>query len=412
MPAMNILQAHKFYWKRDGASNYVFQLSDLLRAEGDVIVPFSMHHVRNIASEYEPFFVSNMDLSSPHNATLTQKIRYAGRMLYSFEAKHMMRRLLEQESIQVAHIHNIYHHISPSIFGELKKKRIPIVMTLHDYKLICPNYTMFHHGAVHEEDCHDRYGTCVKNKCFKDSRMQSSIVQMEMIFHHKIAKFYEKYVDKFIAPSQFIMDMCVKHGWPKEKFVHIKHPVDALEFSLSPEDGGYVAYVGRLSEEKGLGVLLEAAGQLPKVPFKIIGEGPMKESLEAMARKMKLKNVEWIGFQTGHALRALLSNARLHVLPSIWYENYPLSVLEAKAMGKVIIGSRIGGIPEMLPDDLLVEPGDAKSLAALIDLWYHAPRVARQKKGEELQNEIMMENDPKVHVARVRGVYADVQKSE
>src|SRR3989338_2357584 len=252
---MTIIQAHKFYWRRDGASNYALDLASLLEERGHTVVPFAMKHTQNLKNQYERFFVSRMELGDASKLSLGQKMCYAGRMFYSFEARRRMQNLLRQEKVDIVHLHNIYHHISPSILPVIKKKGIPIVMTLHDWKLICPNYSMFHHGAVHEEDCRWWYGTCVKNKCFRDSRLLSSVVRWEMIFHHKIMRYYERYVDKFIAPSQFMMEKYVEHGWDRRKFVQIPLPIEKKQETRNKkqgeEDRGYVAYVGRLSEEKG-----------------------------------------------------------------------------------------------------------------------------------------------------------------
>ncbi|PIR74204.1 MAG: hypothetical protein COU35_04050 [Candidatus Magasanikbacteria bacterium CG10_big_fil_rev_8_21_14_0_10_47_10] len=402
---MNILQVHKYYWPRDGATNYMLRLSDMLREQGHTVIPFSMRGKHNLPTPYSKFFVSEMDLAKPEAVGFADKIRYAGRMLYSFEAKKKMRRLLSVEDIDIAHVHNIYHHISPSIFGELKRKHIPIVMTLHDYKLICPNYSLFHHGAVHEEDCAGWYGTCVKNRCMKDSRVQSRIVRAEMIFHHKVMKFYEHAVDAFIAPSEFMMKLCVKYGWPKEKFVPIVHPVDTTTFSVSEKGGDYVAFVGRLSEEKGLDVLLDAAKQTADIPYVIIGDGPERKNIQARIKKERIHNIRLTGFESGERLRKLMDGARLFVVPSIWYENYPLSVLEPKAKAKVVIGTKIGGIPELLPADLLVEPGDATDLAKKIALWYGKSANERKKMGKTLRKEVVTVNDPEKHVRAIERLY-------
>ena len=415
---MTILQAHKFYWRRDGASNYALDLSFLLEERGHRVIPFTMKHPSNLKSPYEKFFVSRMELGDASKLSLGQKIRYAERMFYSFEAKRQMQELLKQEAVDIVHLHNIYHHISPSILSVIKKKGIPIVMTLHDWKLICPNYTMFHHGAVHEEDCRGWYGTCVKNKCFRDSRMLSSIVRWEMIFHHKIMRYYERYVDRFIVPSEFMMEKCVEYGWAREKFIHIPLPISDFRFQISdfeekkqdPKHRAYVAYFGRLSEEKGLSVLVEAARETPEILYRIVGDGPLKKNLQLLITNYKLQNVSLEGFQTGEKLRKLIEEARVIVVPSVWYENYPLSILEAKAAGKVVIASEIGGIPEMLPRELLVKAGDANGLAKKIKTWYDAPFEKRGEIGKRLSEDVARVNDPNKHLDAMLAVYEEVMK--
>ena len=238
--------------------------------------------------------------------------------------------------------------------------------------------------------------------------MQSRIVQMEMIFHHKIMKFYERYVDRFIAPSEFIMNKCIEYGWPREKFIHIPHAIDTTHFKPRRKNGSYVAYVGRLSEEKGLHTLLDAARETPKIPYKIIGDGPLMGELQRRVHTEKLSHVEFTGFQTGDALDTLLADARLMVVPSVWYENYPLSILEPKALGKVVIGSRIGGIPELLPEELLARPGDPADLAKQIRSWYTAPSAKRKDMGKLLRKNIESVNYPATHVAAIEELYAEL----
>jgi glycosyltransferase involved in cell wall biosynthesis len=404
---MRILQIHKYYWPRDGASKYMLQLSALLEQAGHTVIPFSMENEQNLDSPYKSFFVSGMDLSDPRTLSSSQKRSYALRMLFSREAKSNLSRLLEKERIDVAHIHNIYHHISPSILGVLKKHKIPIVMTLHDYKLLSPNYSLFHHGQIHEEDAKGWYGSCVRNKCVKGNKMYSRLARLEMIFHHKIGRFYERHIDRFIAPSRFMHEICVRHGWPAEKFAHIVHPVETPN-KPSISDGYSAIYLGRLSEEKGVDVLVRAATHMPDIPIRIVGDGPKHDNLRSTIKKLKVKNVTLTGFKTGATLQAEIDRARVLVMPSIWYENYPLSVLEAKAAGKIVIASHIGGLPELVPKPLLVPPGDPKTLAQTLRLWYGKPLPQRQKMGHSLQNEVRSINDPGKHTRAIERLYSSL----
>lgn len=396
---------HKFFWRRDGASNYAWDLMDSLQHLGHTVVPFSMHHGKNMHSLYEKFFVAPLNLSDPSKLSFSNKVKAVGRLMYSFHARRQLKKLLKKERFDVAHLHNIYHHISPSILSLLKKHGIKIVMTLHDYKLIVPNYTMFHHGKIHEEDCDGWYRTCVAGKCMKNSRLYSRIVQVEMVMHHRIFNLYEKYVDTFISPSQFLISLCVKHGWNKKQFVHIKHPIDTVEYDIAVEDGTYVTYVGRLSEEKGLDTLLTAARLSPNIPFQIIGSGAMQPALAKRIKEEKLKNVELLGFLSGDALKAAMAKARIFVLPSVWYENAPISILEQMASKKVTIASDIGGIPELLPHALLCKPADPFTLAKKIRLWYDAPLEKRTQMGKTLHNKAKKMHNVAHHLKQVEGVY-------
>lgn len=404
---MNILQVHKYYWPRDGASKYMLQLEALLRERGHEMMAFAMQQDQTLGSSFSPYFVSDIDLSHPEGASLKEKISAAGRMLYSREAALKMEQLLDEHPVDVVHLHNIYHHISPSILPVIKKRKIPIVMTLHDYKLLSPNYTMFHHGAVHEENARGWYLSCIGQRCHKDSYAQSALVTAEMIWHHKFLKYYERFVDHFIAPSQFMQDICVRYGWPEEKFSHIVHPYEPAMRAMKTEEkeGDYVAFLGRLSAEKGVETLIRAAAHIPSIPIKIAGEGPELQRLQSLSTSLNLTNIEFVGFLRGDRLHTFLEQARLTVVPSIWYENYPLSILEPKVQGKVIIGSAIGGIPELLPQELLAAPHDENELAKKIEFWYNSSQKERNEKGRQLQQQALTENDPERHVERIERLY-------
>ncbi len=406
---MNIVQAHKFFWYRDGASNYAWSLASSLEKAGHTVIPFSTKHTQNNPTAYARYFVDYTDLSDIHQLSVSKKITAATTYLYSRQAKQNMQNLLKEHPIDIVHLHNIYHHISPSILSEIKKRRIPIVMTLHDYKLFSPNYTMFHHGSIHEEDAQGWYLSCIKNKCVKDSRVQSILATTEMIFHHKICRFFKKHIDMLICPSIFMRNLCLKYGWEEKKCIHIPHPVESS--SLSRIKGNHVAYIGRLSEEKGLLVLLDAAHQTPNIPYTIVGDGPLKNDIEKYLKTNNIRNVSLVGFKTGIALEKEITHARVLVLPSIWYENYPLSILEAKAKGKIVIGSDIGGIPELLPASCLFPPGDAEALASTIEQWFFADQKTTQAIKKQHSIDIQRINNPQDHLEKIVDLYEYLQKT-
>jgi glycosyltransferase involved in cell wall biosynthesis len=360
--------------------------------------------MRGQTLKYSQYFVDALDFSSLGNVSWWRKMRAVGQIFYSYEAKRKLEALLDAHPVDVAHIHNIYHHISPSILKVFKKRGIPVVMTVHDYKLVSPNYTLFHHGRVHEEDARGWYWSCVKNKCFKDSRLFSLIVVLEMIFHHKFKRYYEKLVAVFLAPSQFMQTMLVRHRFSPKKIRHLPLFVEAQKINQAKELKG-VVYIGRLSEEKGVAVLLRAAKETPEISYTIVGTGPAFASLQTLSHELGLRNVIFTGYKTGAELESLRLSARLLVVPSIWYENYPLTVVEAKARGQVVIASAIGGIAEMLPKELLVVPGDARELASKIEYWYTKTDAQLASVGEKLRAECMKENDLAGHVGVVEEVY-------
>lgn len=406
---MKIVQVHKYWWHRDGASNYALDLSTELEKRGHTVIPFAMSQKETLKTDYNEYFVSEMSVSKPEKLTLNEKIKYAGRMVYSTEAKKKMAALLDATKPDIVHFHNIYHHISPSIIFEIKKRGIPMVMTLHDYKLVSTNYSLFHHGKIQEKDHKMLYLNSIKNKSVKNSRMYSAVSAIEMFVHHKILRVYKK-INTFIAPSQFMMKTCAKFGWKQSKFKHIEHPIDTSKYTIHTTDLGYVAYIGRLSEEKGLHVLLEAARRTPDIQYKIVGTGPLEAELKTFVQKHHMKNVLFTGFKTGSVLKGLIKNARIISVPSIWYENYPLSILEAKAMGKIVIGSDIGGIPELLEKRFLVKHGDAEALANAIKKWHAENPKVRRSIGLHNRTEVERINNVEHHIDRVEGLYKDLVK--
>jgi len=258
---------------------------------------------------------------------------------------------------------------------------------------------------VHEEDAWGWYASCIKNKCVKDSYINSAVGVAALAYHNKIMKFYEKYVDVFIAPSIFMKNLMVKYGWDSKKIIHIPSPLDSNEFSFGEEDNGTVVYSGRLSEEKGIPTLIEAAARTPEIPYKIIGAGPLEKELKLLVVQKNIHNVEFLGFKTGTELIDLLQQARFLVVPSIWYENGSLSVLEGKASGKIVLASCIGGLPAMLPRNMLFTPGDVTDCTEKIKSWYAMPAEERQAIGRQLRDEVLQQNNPEEYTKKILELY-------
>lgn len=363
---MNILQVNKFHYPRGGADMYYLELGKALENKGHKVAYFSMSHPKNLPSKYSKYFVSRISFNE---GGLNDKLQAPGRMIYSLEAKRKFKKLVEDFKPDIIHIHNIYHQISPSILDVAAFYKIPVVMHLHDYKLICPNYQLFAHGEICEDCKPDKYFNCVKNRCFKNSYSKSALAALEMYIHHSVLKIYKKNISAFIAPSNFMKNKVVEYGWDKEKIITIYNPFSAnLEtnsqeiFNIKKED--YLLYFGRLSPEKGLDTLLKAAA-INRNTVKLVGTGPEKDNLESLADELKVK-VDFLGFKSGEELKDIIMKAKAVVIPSIWYENMPLSLLEALNLGCPVIASNIGGMPEIIKEGKngwLFRPGDESDLA-------------------------------------------------
>ncbi|MBU0497560.1 MAG: glycosyltransferase [Candidatus Thermoplasmatota archaeon] len=389
---MKVLLINKFYFLKGGAEKHFFDVKDLLEKNGHEVVVFSMKHEKNETSPYEKYFVSNVDFK---NVRFDKNgLRTAGRMFYSFEAERKISQLIKKEKPDIAHVHNIYHQISPSVLLALKKHSIPIVLTMHDYKILCPNYLFFTKGKICERCRGYNYWQAIKYRCLKNSMPASTLACIEMYFH-KIFKIYEDSVNVFISPSQFLIKKIREWDVPIIEIRHLPNFVN-LEEAEYVKPGNYFLYFGRLSREKGLKTLVEAAkGQSFKL--KIAGIGPMENELKKKVSEENINNIEFLGYKSGNDLKEIIKNSLAVVVPSEWYENQPLTILEASVFGKPAIGSNVGGIPEMINDGksgYLFETGSIKDLREkmnrlntdyklVADMGQEAFKFAQSRSSEE-----------------------------
>jgi glycosyltransferase involved in cell wall biosynthesis len=404
---MRILQVNKFHYPRGGAEKYYLELGKALEEAGHEIAYFSMHHPKNLPSLYSKYFVSRLSFNE---GGLKDKLKTPGRVIYSLEAKRKFKRLLQDFKPDIIHIHNIYHQLSPSILNVASHFKIPIVMHLHDYKLICPNYQLFAHGKICEDCKPNKYINCFKNRCFQGSYSKSALASIEMYIHHSWCKIYKKNISTFIAPSNFMKEKVSEYGWDKDKITTIYNPFSAnlntnhVEIQNTKKED-YLLYFGRLSPEKGLSTLLRAAS-ISGDNVKLAGLGPEKNNLENLAKKLKIK-VEFLGFKSGEELKNIILKAKAVVIPSIWYENMPLSLLEALNLSCLVIASNIGGLPEIVKppkNGFLFEAGNFLDLANKIKLLDSFPLEDIKRAAKESVADLTMANNLK----KVENLYQEV----
>jgi len=359
---MKILQINKFFYLKGGSERHFFAVSDLLRQNGHEVVEFSMNDRRNRPSKYADFFIGEINYSKSFLSNIFK-------FLYNFDANRKLAKLIKQEKPDVAHLHNIYHQLSPSIIHTLKKNKIPMVLTLHDYKVICPNYQLFNKGEICEKCKGGKYYNCFSGSCIKNSHEKSLLGALEAYLHRSILKSYDK-IDKFIAPSNFIKNKFIEFGIDGGRIEVIENFTEMMPDSSAQEMEDYLLFFGRLSKEKGVNVLLDAMNEIDDVKLKIAGDGPDKANYELKIKNYKLgTRVEFVGEKSGEELSELVRKAKAIVVPSVWYENMPMNILEAVAMGKVVIASRVGGIQEIIEDKengFLFRMSDADDLAIKI----------------------------------------------
>jgi glycosyltransferase involved in cell wall biosynthesis len=309
---------------------------------------FSMHHPKNMPSPWSKYFIDELEFGGEYSTL--EKIKMASKVVFSFEAQRKLRTLIEDFRPDIAHLHCNYHHQSPSILYTLRDMGVPAVMTAHDLKIVCPAYKMLNSTGICERCKDGSVLNVIKHKCIRDSRAASFIVAMESALHRSLDS-YNKLLSKVIAPSRFFAEKMKEWGVPPEKIIYIPNYVDAERFKPNFDPGEYFLYFGRLAPEKGVGTLISAV-KAARVTLKIAGTGPIEDSLRLMALGSE-GQIEFVGFKSGDDLLNLIRGARAVVLPSEWYENAPMSVLESFALGKPVIGAEIGGIPE------LITPGES-----------------------------------------------------
>lgn len=364
---MKILLVNKYHYVRGGSETYYFGLAQLLQEAGHKVIFFSMQDEKNRPCEQSEYFVSNVEFNG--NLSVTQKVKAAMRMVYSLEAKKKISALLEKEKPDIIHI-NLFHRVmTASIVDAAKKYRIPVVFTMHDLNCICPSHTMLDHGKICEACLHGNYLNCVKRVCFKNSRAKCIMAAIESEFN-KISGLYNK-IDLFITPSEFYKNKMLESGLTKSKVICLRNFLpEKISISYKQEKESYYLYFGRLSEEKGVMTLLKAVQRVPNVRLEIAGTGPIEGTLQDYVHKMQLqKRVHFNGFLSGRALKDIVAEAKCIVLPSEWYENGPYSIMEAMAVGKPVIVSDEGGLPEIVKNEksgFVCQSFDTESLANCI----------------------------------------------
>ncbi|MDO8682969.1 MAG: glycosyltransferase [Armatimonadota bacterium] len=368
---MRVLVCNKFYRPFGGPETQVLESSKLLEADGHDVIPFSMAHPDNWPTQWSRFFVSQVDYHA--NPGLLSRVKEATSIVYSSEAKRKMEALLDEARPDLAHAHNIYHQLSPSIFGPIKKRGIPIVMSLHDYKLACPNMLFHTEGEVCERCCGGKFFNAIIHKCVFGSTAASAVCAFEM-YVHRLLGMYKKNVDVFISPSRFLINALTRCGAGGKRMVHIPALADVDAYNPSYDNDGYILYFGKLTPEKGVKTLIRAVALMESARLVVAGTGSQGPELEAMAEELAPGRVEFAGFLTGEKLRRVVERCMFLVVPSEWYENCPATVLEAYSAGKPVIGSRIGGVPELINegvDGFLFQPGNHEELAEKIGSLIH-----------------------------------------
>lgn len=396
---MKILQINKYLYLKSGVERYTFSISSMLKNRGHEIIPFVMKHEKNIPTEYSRFFVENIDYEKEINKSIFRKLFVGFKIIYSFEAKNKLLKLISKENPDVAHIHKISNTLTPSVLYALKEKDVPVVQTLHDYRIVCPSYNMYdpNRSEICEACKGHKYFNAVKRKCQKSSYIIALNIAVESYLYHFL-RTYESLIDLFISPSNFVLKKITEFGIDKNKIVHIPNYVKADEYTPKYGDSNSILYFGRLEKHKGLRTLVEAVKNIKTTKLCLVGEGTYRVDLEEYVKKNNIKNVAFLGYKPDKELRELIGKSLFTILPSEWYEPFGLTILESFASGKPVIGSDIGGIPELVHDGstgLLFQCGNVNDLKEKInyllnhkdlavEMGVNARKVVEEKYNENI----------------------------
>ncbi|OGV96711.1 hypothetical protein A2W24_04440 [Microgenomates group bacterium RBG_16_45_19] len=402
---MKILIVNKFFYPRGGPETVMFQQMKHLQSLGHEVIPFAMQDERNLETEYSRHFVSNVDYHQI-NGSPVKNARIALKMIYSAEAKQKIERLLDETKPNIAHLHNIYHQISPSILGALNRRKIPVVMTLHDFKLLCPSYSFYRDGHNCEECAGRRFYRAVQHRCIQDSRLKSLVCALEGYYHRWLGTYLEN-VNQFIALSRFSQKKFIEYGLPEKKVFSLPNCLDVWDYIPDYKKKGYVLFAGRLNQRYGVFALLEAASQLPQIEIRIAGTGEEEEKARKFVEEKQLKNVRFVGQLAPLQLRQSMSESYFMVFPSTVYHNCPMVILESFALGKPVIATNLGSVPELVRNNstgLLFETRSVRDLVDKLKRLYQDPHKVREY-GKNARKLVEEKYSTEKYYPRLLGLY-------
>jgi glycosyltransferase involved in cell wall biosynthesis len=406
---MRILIVNTRHFYGGGDSTYAFNLAELLSSHGHAISFFAMQDSRNLPDPNADLFVSSIDFRALNQQkSLGNGVKVLARTIYSSEARQKFARLVDRFSPDLIHLQNFLNHITPSILFETRQRGLPVVWTLHDYGLACPNshFMIDRTGQICEACKGGRFYHAILKRCKKDSVLASGMAAFEAYCNHWM-RVFEK-VDAFLTPSRFLKTKLVENGFEEKHTYHLPLFVRQENFWAGEQDQGYLLFLGRLEAIKGIEVLIKAARRAKDVPLKIAGS--ISEPLASRLPEILPKNAEYVGLKHGRELADLTRNALAIVLPSVCYENQPFSILEAFASGKPVIASDLGGMTELVTHrgrGLLVKPGDPDALADAI-CWAVSHRSLMKEMGQNARHYALESHSPEQHYRSLMRIYSQV----
>ncbi len=392
---LNISQNH---YVRGGSDRYFFALAELLRKHGHQVVPFTAASPKNEPSEWDQYFPRAADFENPGPIDLL-------RFLYSRDAAKSMQRLLNNTNVDIAHFHIYHGKLTASILDRLKKTGVPLIQTLHDYKLTCPVAVHLSNDEICEACEGKHFWRALPKRCNRGLLTRTALSVTESYVSQMLGA-VEKF-DHFVSVSHFLRKKMISHGIPEDKISTVHNFVDVSDITPNFSVGDYILYFGRVHRSKGILTLIEAAAPLKQVPLYIVGDGVGMPEVRRILEQTGCEHIQLLGFKQGDELQELILNSICTVLPSEWYENCPMSVLESYAYGKPVIGADIGGIPELIVDGVdgcLVPSGDQEALRERL-LWMAEHRNEAVEMGRTGRHKMETMFNADIHYEKIMNVY-------
>lgn len=402
---MRILHVDKFLRREGGAAAYMLELADLQRGAGHEPEFFSMADDRNQPATYEALFAPHVELEPPP-AGLRARAVGATRLVYSRRSEAAMAAVVSDFRPDMVHLHNIYHQLTPSILRPLVRAGVPAVMTLHDYKLVCPTYRLLDQDGPCTACLDGHFRHAAQRRCKDGSLASSSLLAVETRIHRTLGSY--RGVGAFLCPSRFLLGMMRAGGVFPDRLHHVPHFLDLTTVPAREGAGEGVVFAGRLSPEKGVDLLVRAVGSLPGARLTVVGDGPQRAALAALADEVAPGRVTFTGQRDRAGTLAAVRAARAAVLPARWYENQPMGVLEAMASAVPVVVSDLGGSPELVTDGetgRVVPAEDVPALAAALAGLLADPERARAL-GRQARARVRQDFGPEAHLAALDRVYA------
>jgi glycosyltransferase involved in cell wall biosynthesis len=400
---MKILYCNKYNYPFSGTETYMFEAMELMRSKGHAVALFSMADSRGKPTPYDHHFVPQTQFKNQKG--WLHKARLAAQAIYSFDARRRIRAVIAEFRPDVAHVRNIYHHLSPSILWELKAQKIPVVYHVNDFKVLCPSYNLVSRGEACEACKGGKYWQVLQNKCYPGVAARLTLVA-EAYFHNKLNT-YRECVDCFLAPSRFVRDKFVEHGWNPAKFEVLPHFQRVQPIRERSPESAPLLYFGRLSKEKGVADLLQAMESLPHLRLIVAGDGPERGALEQLSTGLRLGNVKFVGQIAGEELDLAIATSRFTVLPSHAYETLGKTILESYAHGRTVVASDLGSRRELIQESktgLLYRTGSVAELAAALEFLSSQPRIA-DEMGRAGREFVRQHHTPEAHYETLISLY-------